>query len=312
MEYDDSCYPSGGGGYPLDVSFFSPASMCPQGFTSACNVTKNVFDPALQNLTYGADATEDVRFVLSDGETAIGCCPTGFECDTYWVASCTSTLSAGQTVSGLKYGRSCSSEPTAMSVPTSSDLLDIGVFWTTAKQQNVWLVHNPEKDNAAASSSSSGGLSTGAKIGLGFGIPLGVIALAVIIFICCHRSRKLKNKKRRQKDRQAEKPNSEPVLPPHLKKPELQGSDGPAVTVPGAKVISQKPELDTKTATSTTVFSKDPKTPELGGSQTGTESRHELDSPAAATITNIAELSSDPYRYELDAGDDVRWKTRDV
>jgi hypothetical protein len=99
---------------------------------------------------------------------------------------------------------------------------------------------------------------------------------------------------------------------PHLKKPELQGSDGPAIKVSGAKVISQKPEIDTKTVTSTTVFSKDPNPPELGGSQTGTESRHELDSPATGTITNIAELSSDPYRYELDGGEGVRWKTRDV
>ena len=310
VEDDTACYPSGNvGGFPLDVSFFSPASVCPQGFTSACNVTKTVFDPGVQSITFGAAVTEELRFVLEDGETAIACCPIGYECDSRSAQSCSSIISPGQTVSGLTYGRSCSSEPTTTVIPASSD-----IFFTTeaASQFNVWLVHDPGKDRAGASSPSSGGLSTGAKIGLGVGIPLGLIALAVIIFIYCHRRRKLETERQRQKQRQTQKPDDEPALPPHLEKPELQGSEGAAVAGPGRKTITQKPELDTKTATSTGAVNKDLKSPELDASQTGTGARHELHSPASATITNFAEFSSDPYRYELDAGDDVRWKSREV
>ena len=316
VEDDFSCYPTADGlvgvAFP-DMQFFSPASICPQGFTSACNVTKNVFDPGFPTLTYGSNATEQVVHVLNDGETAIGCCASGFGCDTYWVGTCTSTVTPGATVSGLTYGRSCASEPIMITFSSSPDPTDLGISpWATASQLNIWLLHDPEKDVASASSGSSRGLPTGAKIGLGVGIPLGVIALVAIVFAFWHRKRKLEKEKRRQKDRRAGKPTDEPALPPHLEKPELQGSEGPAVMGAAGRTPNQKPELDTKTATSTAAVSKEPMAPELDSSQTGTGSKHELPSHTSATITNLAELSGDPYRYELDAGDGIGQKERGV
>ena len=58
--------------------------------------------------------------------------------------------------------------------------------------------------------------------------------------------------------------------------------------------------------------SGEPKSPELNNCQTGTGSRQELDSDPSATVRDVAELSTDSYRYELDVGDDVRLKTRDI
>jgi hypothetical protein len=146
----------------------------------------------------------------------------------------------------------------------------------------------------------------------GVGIPFSVIAIVAIIFASYIRYRRLEKERLRQQERKGEKPVAEPVLPSHLSKPELQGSDVAAVTGAGGQALHNKPELDIKTATSTAVRSEEPKSPELDSCQTGTGSRQELDSDPSVTIRDIVELSTDSYWYELDAGDDARLKTRDV
>jgi hypothetical protein len=224
-------------------------------------VTKNVFNAAPASLTYGVSADTEILCLLNDEETAIGCCPTGFECDSLWAMSCSSTAANGEVITGVSYGRSCSSTPVAYSVTTSSDIFNSG-YSPTAQQLNAWIVCNPEKDNST--SLSSGGLSIGAKIGLGVGIPLGVIAIAAIIFAFCIRHRRLEKERLQQQERKGEKPVAEPVLPPHLSKLELQGSDVAAVTSAGGQALHNKPELDIKTATSTAVRSEEPKSPGAG------------------------------------------------
>jgi hypothetical protein len=310
---DTACFPSGlsyDAYLRRNVQFFSPESVCPDGFTSACNVTKNVFDAAVAVITPSIPASDVVSYLLRDGDTAVGCCPTGFECDAHWPQSCVSVPGPGATVAGWTYGRSCSSRPTTVSVPRMTATFTLNPLGTTASQLGLWLLHNPDKDNATSSESGAGaGLSTGAKIGLGVGVPLGVIMLAAIIFICFHRSRKLAKERQRQKERTSQQDPKEPVLPPHMEKPELQGSEG----VDGLNSLKPKAELDSKNAATgaRTAVSEETKAPELEDSQSGTGTRPELEGHASANITNIAELSGDPYRYELEARDDARWKRRE-
>jgi hypothetical protein len=293
--------------------FFSPASICPSGFTNACSYSKNVWDE-IPTLTYGADVANQMTYLLQDGDTAIGCCPTGFSCDSYFALTCTKAFSAGQTVTGVSYGRSCSPTPTTLSFSTGIlDSLNI----VNGQQLNVWLLQNPGTDNHTSSSSGSI-LSTGAKIGLGVGIPLGILIAAALIFIYCHRRRNQRKENRRQRDRQAQNRTDEPVLPPHLEKPELQGSDAPAGGI-GAGQAKTKAELDAKTAVPEPRVSEHGavNSSELDGSKattdpTATHGKAELDAAPSATITNLAELSGEPYRYELEAGDDAKWKTREV
>jgi hypothetical protein len=80
--WSTACYPSGmfyesvfmgantviAAGQGQSIAVYSPGLSCPQGFSSACTVTKQPGDqpPATEPLLWSALAT---------GETAIGCCP---------------------------------------------------------------------------------------------------------------------------------------------------------------------------------------------------------------------------------------------
>ncbi|KAI7775583.1 hypothetical protein LA080_006546 [Diaporthe eres] len=48
--------------------FYSPGLACPHGYTSACTATAN------------GNAQLPVQFMMLDGETAVGCCPSGYTC----------------------------------------------------------------------------------------------------------------------------------------------------------------------------------------------------------------------------------------
>ncbi|KAH8771020.1 hypothetical protein F5883DRAFT_551694 [Diaporthe sp. PMI_573] len=48
--------------------FYSPGLICPHGYTSACTATAK------------GGAQWPVQFVMLEGETAVGCCPTGYTC----------------------------------------------------------------------------------------------------------------------------------------------------------------------------------------------------------------------------------------
>ncbi|KAK0636763.1 hypothetical protein B0T17DRAFT_477890, partial [Bombardia bombarda] len=50
--------------------FYSPGLMCPQGYASACSATAG-----------SAGAGWPLQFKLTAGETAVGCCPSGYRCD---------------------------------------------------------------------------------------------------------------------------------------------------------------------------------------------------------------------------------------
>ncbi|RMZ92122.1 hypothetical protein DV736_g592, partial [Chaetothyriales sp. CBS 134916] len=278
--YDDSCYPSPCADISDDYSpFFSPASICPRGFTSACGITKTASQAAPAQT---GERNSDIFYLLSDRETAIGCCPTNFECDSESAGICISTVT--QEIYGVSYGQSCSST----SVTVGYD--EIGA---TATQMNVWIIHNAKTDSNMSSShntsssnttsSSPRGLSTGAKIGMGVGIPLGIIVIAMIFFAFVIRHRGLRKQRLQQQE------------PSDISKPGQQGSDAVAETGAWEQALYAKSELDTKTVTSTTVSNREAKSPELNSRQTSTGLRPELDNEPRATIRDVAELSTDSY-----------------
>ena len=92
-----------------------------------------------------------------------------------------------------------------------------------------------------------------------------------------------------------------------MEKPELQGSE--AQTGTGGP-IKARTELETRTAASNAIAEAKSRPPELDGVRSEATPSHELDSSASATITKFAELSSDPYRYELDAGNGAELNLR--
>ncbi|KAL2752033.1 hypothetical protein ACRALDRAFT_1078145 [Sodiomyces alcalophilus JCM 7366] len=52
----------------LGWGFYSPGIACPTGYTSACTAV------------HGQPPEWDIQFQLRPGETAVGCCPTGYQC----------------------------------------------------------------------------------------------------------------------------------------------------------------------------------------------------------------------------------------
>ncbi|KAK4232881.1 hypothetical protein C8A03DRAFT_39463 [Achaetomium macrosporum] len=67
--------------------FYSPGLACPAGYTTACTAQ------------YGGRAEWDVEFTLVPGETAIGCCPEGFQCTNRNGNTCIATASTGTQIS---------------------------------------------------------------------------------------------------------------------------------------------------------------------------------------------------------------------
>ena len=58
--------------YPDSVAFFSPATVCPNGYTKACTIPKTASAPGS---TFLSTAEYEIWRNLVAGETAIGCCP---------------------------------------------------------------------------------------------------------------------------------------------------------------------------------------------------------------------------------------------
>ncbi|PQK15722.1 hypothetical protein BB8028_0006g00440 [Beauveria bassiana] len=91
-----NCWPPRREGIPdkssamLGWGFYSPGLVCPDGYTTACTAI------------FGQRADWVTQFPLVAGETAVGCCPTGYEC-TNW----------------NQFGNTCYATPKEMTVTTA-------------------------------------------------------------------------------------------------------------------------------------------------------------------------------------------------
>ena len=208
---NSACYP-----YPLPGDIydtpvlFTPAGKYPQGLTSACNVTKNVHDSDKKSTNPAANATPAIYNAIGYGDTAIGCCPTGYECGD--IQLCVSAATEGQVIIGISYGLNCSSQP---SLYTFQSAVWPDPIVGPAIQSNIWIIqHSQDSDTSTVSS----GLSTGAKIGLILGLCFRGIAVGITYFIWWHRRRKL-----RRRETTGYR-NTSADIPPDMQKPELLGS----------------------------------------------------------------------------------------
>jgi hypothetical protein len=89
-EDNTSCFPSATA-YPKrprsafeGLGFYSPGTICPTGYTQACKaVSTKAGQTAPSIATPGPMTKGALQFPLVAGETAIGCCPTGYTCAQY-------------------------------------------------------------------------------------------------------------------------------------------------------------------------------------------------------------------------------------
>ncbi|OBT97507.1 hypothetical protein VE01_04524 [Pseudogymnoascus verrucosus] len=169
---DDSCYPEG---YTTYSAYYSPGR-CPA-------------------------AWEGVVTTAQNGETTIQCCPTSF---TFSGELCRSSVTESTTTSVVLYKNELRVDPT----PTPSYIPDEmvwatgiivryrdGDFPTTTASKSSSATNSIAAPTSTftpsdpSSSESNSGLPLGGKIGLGLGIPVAVIILAILAFLLFRRRR---------------------------------------------------------------------------------------------------------------------------
>lgn len=204
--------------FPLFAwGFYSPAYICPQGYTTACTATA------------GGRAGWDVAFSMVPGETAVGCCPTGFSCvqgasglqtclnmETATLQSsvfATATCGDGKTVNlnavtgpvnatapytrlapmfqlnfkqsdlpnSLKSTEAIATSSASSSAPTMAAVSSS--TFSTVPQTSVPNTNGPGGPN-------EDGLSTGAKAGVGIGAALGALLIILLAVFLIRRRRK--------------------------------------------------------------------------------------------------------------------------
>ncbi|KUI52869.1 hypothetical protein VP1G_00007 [Cytospora mali] len=87
---DASCWPSTSSGATTPSApfqgwgFYSPGTICPTGYSSACSATGGT----------SSSSGWPVQFQLLDGETAVGCCPSGYMCGNAGGQTCIQTATS--------------------------------------------------------------------------------------------------------------------------------------------------------------------------------------------------------------------------
>ncbi|CAM1500614.1 Fc.00g097760.m01.CDS01 [Cosmosporella sp. VM-42] len=206
VEDDASCWPPRARGVngvdpPLmGWGFYSPGLECPVGYTTACSGT------------YDGKSNWAMEFTLRPGETAVGCCPSGYKCTNDGAQTCiaiatTRTVVPVADCSGTNLvNRRSATFPDVVEVTTSTgdgaagfatsrtmtlrapmiqlnfQSTDISTSTSTASSTSSTSSPSPTND------SSDSGLSSGAKIGIGVGVGLGgLLLLAGLIWFILKR-----------------------------------------------------------------------------------------------------------------------------
>ncbi|KAI1872815.1 uncharacterized protein JN550_003689 [Neoarthrinium moseri] len=210
---DTSCWPTTTPGAPASSTilagwgFYSPGIVCPSNYVTACS--KSI----------GQDGGFDFQFGLISSETAIGCCPTGYQCSFDSggrIQTCINKVSSTSILTGTCLSDSSVNyafktlpfvalSPTSSGDPASTTTIASYVMFAPLFQ----LVHKPEDLPATAtgvtsaaptssgnattdpspSSSPGSGLSSGAAAGIGVGAAAAVIIICILAYFLW-RSRK--------------------------------------------------------------------------------------------------------------------------
>ncbi|CEJ83170.1 hypothetical protein VHEMI03191 [[Torrubiella] hemipterigena] len=136
---------------------FSPALGCPVGYSSACTMMTGV------------------SWMLNAGQTAVGCCPSGYQCEPTGI-SCFSSATPGALVTNTACSNDGSSPLTAS---IGSSTIAIGCA------PRVVYIRNVEADH---------GLSSGAKAAIGTCVGLAVITITLVGYILSRRRRRQRRK----------------------------------------------------------------------------------------------------------------------
>ncbi|KAL7913932.1 hypothetical protein GGI35DRAFT_475774 [Trichoderma velutinum] len=242
------------------IGFYSPASICPSDYSVACVVarSKGQSDPFVGPVV-GVDRNwgdQNIWQLLREGETASGCCPTGYVCDQTYATRCTSNPSPRpiEVTDAVK----CHGTLTPVADPTEATYAVakrvIMVQAATSEHTSTRTTTSAPTSSAPTSSAPtssvpsetslskpSQGLPLSAKIAIGVVIPLIAILSGAACFFIYKYRRKRKLLQAGQGLGQDARGNGSDDL--ETPKPELPGDEGMVSSGPNGTAF-RKPEMD--------------------------------------------------------------------
>ncbi|KAG8405437.1 hypothetical protein J3458_022092 [Metarhizium acridum] len=199
--------------YPV----YSPGSVCPHGYGPSCTISR----PAGTALYGAANATSGLNLaerkiqrMLKAGETAIGCCPSGYACDVSKPHGCVSTVKPGGRISAVHGARGVCFRSTALETRTAtSDTRAVAWGPRVLVVQSTPVPATEEGANDDEPGNTT--LSPGIEAAIAVSIPLGLIVFGLAIYILVYW--------RRKKARSNERTPSTCLDGSHCGIPELEG-----------------------------------------------------------------------------------------
>ncbi|OAA40442.1 hypothetical protein BBO_06026 [Beauveria brongniartii RCEF 3172] len=200
---DEPCYPPRYGAaferlqrltrnnvYPV----FSPASICPSGYTSACGFKSSNATIAIASAEHVINEFEMMMNTLvEETQTAIACCPSSYGCYALGPYMCISRPSSGESLTGdwannCKYHSTPSISSIAASTSTTMYVEAPAVVLVRDLPNSGPKTGTPsaaDPTTTTGSDAASGprsGLSTGVKAAIGVCVPLFVICAGLLVF----------------------------------------------------------------------------------------------------------------------------------
>ncbi|KAL6798444.1 hypothetical protein J3E68DRAFT_449358 [Trichoderma sp. SZMC 28012] len=191
----ESCFPEGYASFynrywngNSDIGVYSPASICPSGYTVDCAETriKGQSHPWRDQGSIMPDPI--IWSLLREGETASGCCPIGYGCHQRYPAICTSFPVRRIPVTDPIKCPGTLTPVTILTDAQSAFAMKVLVIHTAASDTATRTATSAPNDNSL--SKPSQGLPLAAKIAIGVGTPLVVILAGAACFFIYRYRRK--------------------------------------------------------------------------------------------------------------------------
>ncbi|KAK4448324.1 hypothetical protein QBC34DRAFT_407216 [Podospora aff. communis PSN243] len=226
--------------------FYSPGLICPSAFEPACSATA------------GGQSNWPVQFIMTAGETAIGCCPLGFQCENVMngqtcvmtkatPASNTVLCVSGTVITGGAQVTASTATgdpllrvyaPLVQLVFKESDIASSSTSSSSAQTSIPGAGTTSDLGNNPNNSDSSSQPSAGLGAGVVAGIVVGVIALLLGVAVAAF----LVGRKRRR-DKDLGSHAGGPAPPPDHQYSSVPKNE--AVKVVEVDSLAQRPELGT-------------------------------------------------------------------
>ncbi|KAK7550923.1 hypothetical protein BKA81DRAFT_382552 [Phyllosticta paracitricarpa] len=184
---------------------YSPGTICPVGYTTACASRSARSARRAQVCTH---PTFDFQYAAENGETVVGCCPTGFQCirDMNGRQTCMGVASSTSVSLETCQSNGSATNPAEISLPwRESEVVRSGISLSAPLIQMAWKSSDVTGKIEAtagcandAPTSNSDGLSKSASVAVAVVVPIVVLGSVIGFFVWALHKRKMQLARARQ------------------------------------------------------------------------------------------------------------------